>query len=326
MKNLLRARTVFLVIGVILAILMSYLSDPSGGKRTFFAGLELLLVIVAVALAHWCRKKLFDYPEGDLQKLAGAASQNPVGAGLVFVGICGVFCALLFAFAPRANASVLPAGFYKHIDALVAEQKRYWPDHPDIAYLAALVEQESCTSLKSKKCWNPAARLKATRKDGSEEGAGMGQLTRVYRADGSLRFDSLKAMRAQYGPALGDLSWDNVYQRPDLQLRTMVIMSRDAANLRQFSDLSSLVKLAFGDAIYNGGPRDLQRERRACGMVKSCDPNQWFGHVENVCLKSRKPLYGGKNACDINREHVRNVMLVRSNKYRQFFKNQISTS
>jgi hypothetical protein len=45
-------------------------------------------------------------------------------------------------------------------------------------------------------------------------------------------------------------------------------------------------------------------------------PGEWFGNVELHCLKSRQPLYGGRSACDINREHVRNVMLVRPAKYR----------
>jgi len=37
----------------------------------------------------------------------------------------------------------------------------------------------------------------------------------------------------------------------------------------------------------------------------------------SALLKSRQPLYGGRNACDINREHVHNVFLVRVEKYRK---------
>lgn len=102
-----------------------------------------------------------------------------------------------------------------------------------------------------------------------------------------------------------------MYQRPDLQLRAIVLMSRDA--YRPFH--AAPAALAFGDAGYNGGVGNVQRERRACALVAGCDPGVWFGQVEQHCLKSKAALYGGRSACDINREHVRNVMLVRSAKY-----------
>ena len=139
----------------------------------------------------------------------------------------------------------------------------------------------------------------------------MGQITRAYRADGSLRFDALAGLRDQYGADLSGLSWDTVYSRPDLQLRALVLMSRDAA--RPFR--GSTAWLHFGDAGYNGGVAGVQKERRACKLSAGCDPARWFGHVEAHCLKSRQPLYGGRSACDINREHVRNVFLVRRAKY-----------
>jgi hypothetical protein len=144
-----------------------------------------------------------------------------------------------------------------------------------------------------------------------EEGAGVGQITRAYRADGSLRFDALADLRSQYGAELGALAWSTVYQCPDLQLRALVLMSRDSA--RQFRAAPAM--LEFGDAGYNGGPAGVQRERRACALAKGCDPGLWFGNVELHCLKSREPLYGSRSACDINRDHVHNVFKVRAAKY-----------
>lgn len=47
-------------------------------------------------------------------------------------------------------------------------------------------------------------------------------------ADGSLRFDALAGLRGQYGADLAGLSWDTVYQRPDLQL-----LKEDLAKLRE---------------------------------------------------------------------------------------------
>ena len=303
-----RHRTLFLLLGATGAAVASFLSDPDGGLSTLLGGLAILQGVWAIAAAFWARKALMDYPEADQRLLFAKASESATGAGLALIACAIMFAALVLVFAPRAHAADLPAGFLQYGAALKAEQQRYWPEHPAPWLLAALVEQESCISLRHSRCWNPSARLKTSR----EEGAGMGQITRAYRADGSLRFDSLEGLRRQYGAAMGELSWGNVYTRPDLQLRGIVLMSRDAA--RPFRAASAM--LAFGDAGYNGGVSGVQKERRACALTDGCDAGQWFGNVEAHCLKSRQPLYGGRNACDINREHVHNVFLVRAAKYR----------
>jgi len=302
-----RHRSFFLLVGTLVAAGFSFYSDPDSGLSTLLGGLAIAQGVWAVAAAHLGRKALTDYPEADQRRLFAKAAEDPVGAGLALIALAIVFVGLLLVFAPRAHADTLPAGFATYGPVLKAEQAKYWADHPDPAILAALVEQESCTSLKSPRCWNPAARLKSAR----EEGAGMGQITRAYRADGSLRFDALAGLRGQYGADMAGLSWDTVYQRPDLQLRALVLMSRDAA--RTFRGAPGW--LAFGDAGYNGGVAGVQKERRACKLSEGCDPGQWFGHVEAHCLKSRQPIYGNRSACDINREHVRNVLLVRRAKY-----------
>jgi hypothetical protein len=306
--RLYRHRTYFLLGGAILAAVASFYSDPdSHGLSTLLGGLALIQGIWAVAAAHMARKALMDYPDANQRNLFAKAKESPEGAGLALIALAIVFVGLLLVFSPRAQADTLPAGFAKYGPTLKAEQAKYWADHPDPAALAALVEQESCVTLKSARCWNPGAQLKSTR----EEGAGMGQITRAYHPDGSVRFDSLADLRNQYRSDLAGLSWDTVYQRPDLQLRALVLMSRDAA--KPFKDTPGY--LAFGDAGYNGGVAGVQKERRACKLTGGCDPGQWFKHVELHCLKSRQPLYGGRSACDINREHVRNVLMVRRAKY-----------
>lgn len=78
--------------------------------------------------------------------------------------------------------------------------------------------------------------------------------------------------------------------------------------------------LAFADAGYNGGNGGVTKERRACKLSPGCDPGKWFGHVEHYCMKSKKPLYGGRSACDINRHHVYDVLVTRADKYRVYFK------
>jgi hypothetical protein len=307
-NRLFRHRSLFLFGGAILAAIASFYTDPDAhGLSTILGGLAIIQGIWAVAAAHWGRKALTDYPEADQRRLFAKAAETSTGAGLALIALAIVFFGLLLVFAPRAHADPLPAGFAAYGPVLKAEQRHYWPDHPDPAILAALVEQESCASIRSPKCWNPGARLKSAR----EEGAGMGQITRAYRADGSLRFDSLAGLRGQYGTELAGWSWDNVYKRPDLQLRAVVLMSRDSA--RTFRGAPAM--LAFGDAGYNGGVAGVQKERRACKLSAGCDPGQWFGHVATHCMKSRQPLYGNRSACDINREHVHNVLNVRRAKY-----------
>ena len=306
-----RAALVILAPAVVLGGL--YWTDPDGGAATHIWLLRVLTALVAVALAHWVRKALFDYPEADLQTLFAEAKQSPTGAGLALVAVAIVLSAVLALFSGQVRAqdvhTYVPVGAAKLLPVLAAEQKTAWPDHPRPAVLAALVEQESCISLKHSRCWNPTSSLKTAR----EEGAGLGQITRAYRADGTVRFDSLADIRERH-PALADWSWANVYQRPDLQLRALVFMSRDNyQGLRTVADSGE--RLAFADAAYNGGFGGMSNDRRACNMKTGCNPQRWFGHVEVTCTKSRAALYGTRSACDINRGHVTNVMHVRAPKY-----------
>lgn len=214
---------------------------------------------------------------------------------------------LLIVFASTAHAQV-PARAQLSLPLLSRELDAQWPDVPLRGYVAGLIEHESCITLTHPRCWAPTARLRTQR----EEGAGLGQLTRAWRPDGTLRFDALAELRDRH-PALRELDWATVYQRPDLQLRALVIMSRSHyAALGVVVD--SLQRLAMADAAYNGGLGGLQRERRACQMATGCDPGRWWGHVEHRCLKSRAPLYAGRSACDINRHHLADVLRVRSPK------------
>ena len=308
MDYLKKNRAIGLLVAFVLAFGLSYSFDPDSGLSTALMGLGLVQGLIVVCMSHWIRKQIM--PGIDFHDLWLKAREHPIGAGLVLVAMAQIFVGLLGVFSPRAHAATLPDGFAVYGPILKNEQQRFWPDHPAPHFLAGLIEQESCVSLRSKKCWNPSARLKNAR----EEGAGMGQITRAYSANGKLRFDSLAGMVSQYDDLRG-WNWSNVYVRPDYQLRAVVLMSRDAA--KRYRNLPG--KLAFGDAAYNGGARDVARERQACGLTAGCDPALWFGHVERHCKKSRQPLYGGRSACDINREHVHNVMHVRSAKYAPFF-------
>ena len=76
-----------------------------------------------------------------------------------------------------------------------------------------------------------SSRLKTDR----EEGAGLGQITRAYNKDGSLRFDKVSELRSQYKQQLKEMSWKNIYTRPDLQIRSIVLMIRD--DYRRFNTI-----------------------------------------------------------------------------------------
>lgn len=119
-------------------------------------------------------------------------------------------------------------------------------------------------------------------------------------------------------PELRELNWSNVYDRPDLQIRAVVLKMRD--NYIYYNKYTnSENSLAFADAAYNGGIGGLNNERRACKLSNNCNPALWKNNVELFCLKSRVALYGNRSACDINRHHVTDVLVTRSPKYKIYF-------
>ena len=182
---------------------------------------------------------------------------------------------------------------------------------PKASYLASLIEHESCISLTHSKCWNSKSRLKSAR----EEGAGLGQITRAFKPDGTIRFDALSNLKYKYPKELLELSWQVVYDRPDLQIRALALMMRD--NYQYFNKhvKDPHQAYAFADAAYNGGLGGVDHERRACKLASWCNPDKWFDNVEKLCLKSKVALYGNRSACDINRHHVQDVINIRSAKY-----------
>jgi hypothetical protein len=293
-----------------------YATDPDGWATSTVRMMGLGAGLLAVAAAQIGRKLLFGYPEADMRSLFRRARESSVGAGLALVALALIINGMLGVFGPRATAapidarSYVPANATQHLPTLRAEQAAHWPDHPAPVLLAGLIEQESCISLTHSRCWSPTSRLKSAR----EEGAGLGQITRAWRSDGSLRFDAMAEQRAAHRE-LAELSWANVYQRPDLQLRTIVLMSRELYRTAARVVPATMPALQMADAAYNGGWGGVQSDRRACQIKPGCDPSQWFGHVERTCTKSRAPLYGSRSACDINREHVEMVFRVRSVKY-----------
>lgn len=212
------------------------------------------------------------------------------------------------------EADIIPPQAFNYRDTIKLELDSNFSELYNYNYVPSLIEHESCITLKHKKCWNSLSRLKTAR----EEGAGLGQVTRAFNADGTVRFDTLGEMAKRYKVELREAKWETIYQRPDIQLRIMILMLRDDYK-KLFTIESKENRMQMVDAAYNGGLGGVLKERRACGLSKNCNPNIWFNNVEKYCLKSKKVLYGTRSACDINRHHVEDVFHSNIPKYNKSY-------
>lgn len=314
---MLRFRNIYLF-AVLAAVLVGlFLTDPLGGSVTgaWLLGAARFVVGVGLIFTGW--KALADYPAANGETLHLVAGGSPTGAGLALVYRGLVFVALALVFATVASAqdarSHIPAQAPQHLPTLASLQRAHWPSMPTPWVLAGQIEKESCITLKHSRCWNAASRLKSAR----EEGAGLGQITRTWRADGSQRFDALAELKALH-PQLAAWSWANVYERPDLQLLAIVLKNRD--NWGRFAGVADPEqRLIFSTLAYNRGVGGVNAEMRACALTAGCNPQRWSGHVERTCTASRQPLYGGRSACDISRAYPLDVIARRAPKYRGWF-------
>lgn len=218
--------------------------------------------------------------------------------------------------------TVIPKNAPPILPILYDEVNEVIPGFNAPAYFPALIEQESCITLYRKRCFSPKSKLYARRKNGEhEEGAGFFQLTRVNRRNGSTRIDTLSYLVRKYPKQLRGLTWKNVYDKPGLQIRAALLLWKDNYDRikRVFGKgMSEFDLIAFADSAYNGGYGGLRKDVQSCARLSKhgkCNPKKWFGNVERTCTKSKRILYGHKNACDINREHVYNVLLKRFGKY-----------
>lgn len=215
---------------------------------------------------------------------------------------------------PHAAAPFMPAGAVQYAPLLAAKQTAAWPDVPTPWTLAGLVEQESCVSLKSPRCWNPRAELKTSR----EYGFGFGQITVAYNADRSERFNKFTELQREYS-SLRDWRWADRYD-PGYQLTAVIEMTHGIwRRVPPAADADA--QWAFTLASYNGGIGALLQDRRLCANSAGCDQTRWFGNVETHSLKSKAPqkAYGNQSWYSINRGYVRNVLTVRRAKYRRFW-------
>ena len=232
------------------------------------------------------------------------------------IGLLIAFMGISFASAQNVKTYVHPKA-QGLVPSFKKELEAYFPDIPQPWYVLGLAEHESCQYLTHVRCMSAASQFTTKWKDGTrrEQGAGIAMITRAWKADGTLRMDTLASLKRVYPKELKDLNWDNITQQPGLQARAMVLLLR--SDYRQFSEVPNHIeRMKFTDSSYNGGARDAKAARKVCGLAAGCDPNIWFDNVEKYSVKSDKALYGNRSPKEINNNHVRDVFLNRMPKYK----------
>lgn len=278
------------------------------GQPAFAAwGLFAALAMFGIALAHVLRRLLF--PSIDLAAIARRADDSAQGSGLIFLGVCLVLSAFILLLGNVVHASPLPPNALKYLPLLKEEQATQWPDAPLPSAMAAQVEQETCMSLTSKRCWSPLAELKTSR----EQGVGLGQITRTSR------FDAMAELKAMYPEQLSAWDWQENLYDPRYQLRGLILKNKQ--NFILIKQAASIMdRLAMMFSAYNGGIGGLLSDRQLCRGTVGCDSTRWWGHVEHTSLKSKIVRKGyGKPFFAINREYPESILFMRRIRYAALF-------
>lgn len=211
----------------------------------------------------------------------------------------------------------IPERAFENRDYLYNALEERVPEIPDYNFVAALIEHESCVSLKHSRCWNANSVLKNSR----EHSIGYFQIARKFKPDGTVYADTLAGLKRNYKEELKELNWGNMASRPDLQMKAGTLLI--AENWRAMSSVKDpYERMYFVDAAHNAGTGNIRKDIRACGTITGCNPEKWFGNVEKTCVRSNKPIkaYGNRSVCQINRDHVNDVFNIRKPKYnRQYF-------
>lgn len=291
-----------------------FATDPNHGAETMVRLQSLSWVVVAAPIVYILRRAFASSARGG--ELMQMIRQGNIAAGIAYAGLLILVGMLFLAVSSKAFAQdrQMPEKARPLLPVVYAETLAHWPDAPMMSYVPAQIEQETCISYKHKFCWNPMATLKTSR----EYGFGLGQHTVAYRADGSVRFNAHQEALAKFVELEG-WTWDNRFDAK-FQIRASILSNKSCFNRMRRMGINDYNSLAFCDAAHNGGEGAMLNERRLCAKVAGCDQNKWFGHVEQHSVKSRVPVKGyAKSWFDINREHVKNVMIVRRPPYARWF-------
>lgn len=228
--------------------------------------------------------------------------------------LLALICAcVMFSFSNAQNVKTyIPERAFENRDDLYDSIKKNLPDLYDYNFVPALIEHESCISLKHSRCWNANSTLSNSR----EHSVGYFQIAKAFNADGTTRMDTLQSLKNKYRDNLKELTWSNIARRPDLQLEAGTLLLKDNWNgLKSVTDPKERTYML--SAAHNGGLGRVQKDRRICGMDSDCDPQKWKGNVADKCSLSTTPMpkYGNRSLCQINRNHPIDVIETRMPKY-----------
>ena len=220
--------------------------------------------------------------------------------------------------------NTIPKNFYHHKENLSFVVDKYmnrletasFTKHNWYAYFSSLIEHESCITLMHSRCWSARSELNTKWPNGRqrEQGVGLGQFTRAYTESGTIKLDVLNDLKKKYPKDLAELTWDNIKEKPQLQMRAILLLWSDNFN-RLPKHISDFDRVSMSDSAYNGGYGFILKDRKTCGLKTKCDPDLWFNNVETINNRGNKILYGNRTANMINRHHVRDVLLNRMSKY-----------
>jgi succinate dehydrogenase hydrophobic anchor subunit len=96
-----RFRDRFLIGGSLLVLVALFVTDPDKGLSTGMQVLSIASGLLALILAHWARKALFDYSEADMGDLFAKAKESATGAGLALLALAVVLHSLIGLFSNR---------------------------------------------------------------------------------------------------------------------------------------------------------------------------------------------------------------------------------
>ena len=270
------------------------------------------ITMLALAMGDFVMRILQPHVDTAICAEEAVYKKNTAAAG-IYLGRCLLAGIVLFLIATASRAGeteVMPPNAVKYSPLLVTERNSYWPDLKIVSVLGAQVEQETCPGLKSKECWSPTAQLKTSR----EFGAGLGQITKAFNANGSVRFDAMSDLVHKHPKELKGLTWSH-WQDPQLQLRALVLMMHDSAQL-YVKAKTQMDQMAFTFAAYNSGNGGVSNDILSCRAKPGCDPTKWFGNVAEASTRSKVVIPGyGQSPFQINQSYVSNILLVRRVRY-----------
>ena len=263
---------------------------------------------VSLVFVYFASKALMP---GDAREAFRMAMLGNAGAGLAAVAralvIVGAMVMVSWSNSAFAKEPPVPIGQEADLPMLVKETRDRWNARPPVnavAVNASLVRQESG--------WKKTAALHTSR----EDGAGYGQFTRAYRADGSIRFDAVEDI-AKVDASLKGWSWADRYNAT-MQLRAVAVKNRECFRRQRKTAVDDLNAFSLCDAEYNSGPGNVIAAQKVCRLTAGCHPGIWEGHVnQHLVISNLRPPGYGQSLRDINLTHVHNVINIYLPKYQR---------